>query len=288
VLPTTATQADVYQAAVQPVVEDVLDGYNGTIMAYGQTGRGQHACVCARFLAIVIFWVAGLSGPKCMVKARDGASMACARPSRVSRVWGHCMVHDHTADRVWGGCWRPWHRHGSLQQPLCPCVGAEHSMGWYGKPLRRCCETSSAVTETNGIQLVLSGMQNRTFGPRLTAIHRIHVPVHSCARGTPWNPRTPSIHHVVQHVRWKTGGSTCCLEGTGAAVCRSPGAGKTYTLSSIQADAIGMMPRAAAEIFQHVEADTDHQYTVTMQYLQIYMEVIHVRDAWRRRGVLKP
>lgn len=31
------------------------------------------------------------------------------------------------------------------------------------------------------------------------------------------------------------------------------GAGKTYSLSSIAADAIGMIPRAAAEIFQHIE-----------------------------------
>ena len=33
-----ASQADLYRAAVAPVVEDVLSGYNGTIMAYGCTG----------------------------------------------------------------------------------------------------------------------------------------------------------------------------------------------------------------------------------------------------------
>ena len=43
VLPEAASQVDVYQAAVQPIVEDVLNGYNGTIMAYGQTGAGQQA-----------------------------------------------------------------------------------------------------------------------------------------------------------------------------------------------------------------------------------------------------
>jgi len=31
------------------------------------------------------------------------------------------------------------------------------------------------------------------------------------------------------------------------------GAGKTYSLSSIAADSIGMIPRAAAEIFSHIE-----------------------------------
>ncbi len=38
VLGAGASQADLYRAAVAPVVEDVLNGYNGTIMAYGCTG----------------------------------------------------------------------------------------------------------------------------------------------------------------------------------------------------------------------------------------------------------
>ena len=36
VLGPEATQEDVYEAAVRPIVEDVMRGYNGTIMAYGQ------------------------------------------------------------------------------------------------------------------------------------------------------------------------------------------------------------------------------------------------------------
>ncbi len=39
-----AGQADVYQAAVAPVVADVLKGYNGTVMAYGQTGKHPKLC----------------------------------------------------------------------------------------------------------------------------------------------------------------------------------------------------------------------------------------------------
>lgn len=38
VLDTAATQADLYHSAVAPIVDDVLNGYNGTIMAYGCTG----------------------------------------------------------------------------------------------------------------------------------------------------------------------------------------------------------------------------------------------------------
>lgn len=38
VLRQQSTQGDVYAAAVEPVVADVLNGYNGTVMAYGQTG----------------------------------------------------------------------------------------------------------------------------------------------------------------------------------------------------------------------------------------------------------
>ena len=41
VLGTDASQADLYHAAVAPIVDDVLHGYNGTIMAYGCTG-GAH------------------------------------------------------------------------------------------------------------------------------------------------------------------------------------------------------------------------------------------------------
>ena len=36
VLREDASQADVYQAAVRGIVDDVMQGFNGTIMAYGQ------------------------------------------------------------------------------------------------------------------------------------------------------------------------------------------------------------------------------------------------------------
>ncbi|TYG42516.1 hypothetical protein ES288_D12G263300v1 [Gossypium darwinii] len=41
VLTEFASQKRVYEVAAKPVVEGVLDGYNGTIMAYGQTGTGK-------------------------------------------------------------------------------------------------------------------------------------------------------------------------------------------------------------------------------------------------------
>ena len=41
VLGQHASQAEVYQAVAQPVVDDVVRGYNGTILAYGQTGAGK-------------------------------------------------------------------------------------------------------------------------------------------------------------------------------------------------------------------------------------------------------
>ena len=53
VFPPSATQADVYAAAVRPIVEDVLAGYNGTVMAYGQTGAGKtHTLSCVQPEAI--------------------------------------------------------------------------------------------------------------------------------------------------------------------------------------------------------------------------------------------
>ena len=39
-----------------------------------------------------------------------------------------------------------------------------------------------------------------------------------------------------------------------------------------------MMPRAAAELFAHITRDASHLYTVTMSYVQIYMELLQARD----------
>ncbi|XP_075522870.1 kinesin-like protein KIN-UA isoform X3 [Primulina tabacum] len=41
VLTEFASQKRVYEAVAKPVLESVLDGYNGTVMAYGQTGTGK-------------------------------------------------------------------------------------------------------------------------------------------------------------------------------------------------------------------------------------------------------
>ena len=62
------------------------------------------------------------------------------------------------------------------------------------------------------------------------------------------------------------------------------GAGKTYTLSSIQPDAIGMIPRAAAEIFAAASGDAVHEYTILLSYIQIYQELIQVGWAARALG----
>ncbi|KAL4547102.1 hypothetical protein Ndes2526B_g07887 [Nannochloris sp. 'desiccata'] len=50
------------------------------------------------------------------------------------------------------------------------------------------------------------------------------------------------------------------------------GAGKTFTLGSIHPDAVGIIPRALGDIFDSVQADLAHAYTVTFSYLQIYCE----------------
>ncbi|CAN1308281.1 Kinesin-like protein KIN-UB [Linum perenne] len=41
ILSEFASQKRVYEVVAKPVVESVLDGYNGTVMAYGQTGTGK-------------------------------------------------------------------------------------------------------------------------------------------------------------------------------------------------------------------------------------------------------
>ena len=36
-----STQKQVYDEAAKPIIESVLDGFNGTIFAYGQTSSGK-------------------------------------------------------------------------------------------------------------------------------------------------------------------------------------------------------------------------------------------------------
>lgn len=41
VFDTDSTQMDIYNETARPIVDKVLQGYNGTIFAYGQTGTGK-------------------------------------------------------------------------------------------------------------------------------------------------------------------------------------------------------------------------------------------------------
>lgn len=41
VFDTDSTQVDIYNETARPIVDKVLQGYNGTIFAYGQTGTGK-------------------------------------------------------------------------------------------------------------------------------------------------------------------------------------------------------------------------------------------------------
>lgn len=41
VFPPTTTQLEIYEDVGLPIVQDVLQGYNGTIFAYGQTSSGK-------------------------------------------------------------------------------------------------------------------------------------------------------------------------------------------------------------------------------------------------------
>lgn len=41
VFDTNTSQVDIYNETARPIVDKVLQGYNGTIFAYGQTGTGK-------------------------------------------------------------------------------------------------------------------------------------------------------------------------------------------------------------------------------------------------------
>lgn len=38
---TNTVQADIFEKAMKPIVEGVMEGFNGTVFAYGQTSSGK-------------------------------------------------------------------------------------------------------------------------------------------------------------------------------------------------------------------------------------------------------
>lgn len=57
------------------------------------------------------------------------------------------------------------------------------------------------------------------------------------------------------------------------------GTGKTYTmgiLERVRTERAGIIPRSLAHIFSHVSSHPDSTWTVTMSFLQIYLETIQV------------
>jgi hypothetical protein len=45
----STTQDNMFDSCGKPIVESCLDGYNGTIFCYGQTGAGKTYCICCYF-----------------------------------------------------------------------------------------------------------------------------------------------------------------------------------------------------------------------------------------------
>ena len=39
-------QSDIFDFSIKPTVDDILNGYNGTVFAYGQTGAGKSYTMC--------------------------------------------------------------------------------------------------------------------------------------------------------------------------------------------------------------------------------------------------
>lgn len=65
-----------------------------------------------------------------------------------------------------------------------------------------------------------------------------------------------------------------CQTGPSRERAARAGAGKTFTLANMDPKAVGMMPRAMADIFNHAATDVTHTYRIYMSYVQIYMEII--------------
>lgn len=56
------------------------------------------------------------------------------------------------------------------------------------------------------------------------------------------------------------------------------GSGKTHTISCRDKGDIGIIPRAVDYIFDRIEKDNENEYVVTMNYIQIYMEMVKLLD----------
>ena len=76
VLPPEATQQDLFNEA-SGLVDSVMQGYNGTLLAYGQVSPTHHRLRCAPAV-----WSPPLPAPR----VRDASLHAPRRPARVGRT----------------------------------------------------------------------------------------------------------------------------------------------------------------------------------------------------------
>ena len=56
VFTTTVGQQEVFETAARPIVDSVLQGYSGTIFAYGPTGAGKTWSVCLHSFSLGAEW----------------------------------------------------------------------------------------------------------------------------------------------------------------------------------------------------------------------------------------
>lgn len=47
-------QSDIFEYSIKPTVDDILNGYNGTVFAYGQTGAGKSYTVATLSLLLCV------------------------------------------------------------------------------------------------------------------------------------------------------------------------------------------------------------------------------------------
>lgn len=56
------------------------------------------------------------------------------------------------------------------------------------------------------------------------------------------------------------------------------GTGKTFTLSNLDPKFLGIIPRSMYHIFKIIAEDETFKFTVNISYVQIYMEMVRVRQ----------
>lgn len=135
-LPPTATQQDVFnQAGVKEVIDDVLNGYNGTVMAYGQTGG-----TCSRHLLLASRRRSGLAALHTAAPLQPALpQLRCSLPASAGAGKTHTLgnTDPHSIGMIPRALLEIFNKakEDPFHRQVAPPAGCSETL-WLGSPLR--------------------------------------------------------------------------------------------------------------------------------------------------------